>query len=351
MVKRNSSSNADSLDLLLDTLTNSFGAFLLVALIIALLWSDTSQSEAAPTNVQLKVLENLELEIDTTLQKAVNIQKRIEFLYAEVKKLPATISEEELYFVQGQLAEIITLQETQTESLNQIIELNAVIVQLADEIVSKKAAVERENKLRDRINDIVQDQRAKMQDITKEIESAKQTLVQLKGQLNQKIQSAQRLRRSLEEQLAEAEAGKQYRNIVFPRVGSTNGTQVTLILKAGSLYQYRSEYLAESERGYIRVPPFFLPRDSNGSFIPEGTYQLRGGIKVGNIRNIANFLDVRLPAANDDLYFVRIFVWRDSFASWNEIRVELTKRKYRYQLVPMNPTDLIGFGKIKKHVQ
>mgnify|MGYP005657417459 FL=1 len=116
MVKRNSTANADSLDLLLDTLTNSFGAFLLVALLIAILVTDTSQSEAAPSNVQLKVLENLELEIDTLLKEAENLQNRIEFLYAEVKRLPATISEEEVHLLKGQLAEILVLQEEQTET-------------------------------------------------------------------------------------------------------------------------------------------------------------------------------------------------------------------------------------------
>jgi hypothetical protein len=350
MVKRNSSSNADSLDLLLDTLTNSFGAFLLVALIVALLVTDTSQSDAAPTNVQLKVLENLELEIDTFLQKAVNIQKRIDFLYAAIKKLPATISEEEVYFLQGQLAEIISLQETQTKSLNQIMELHAAIVQLADEIVSKKAAVERENKLRDRIDDIVQEQSAKMRKITKEIESAQKTLVQLQQQLNQKIESAQRLRLSLKEQLAKAEAGNQYRKVFFPRVKPTGNTQISLFLKAGSLYQYKIQYLEQSDKGYIQVPPSLL-RDSNNSFLPAGTYRLSDGIKVANVRNIVKFLDERLRGANVDLYFVRIYVWKDSFASWNGIRVELAKRKYRYQLVPLNPTEKISFGYSDKRVQ
>jgi len=346
MVKRNSSSNADSLDLLLDTLTNSFGAFLLVALIIALLVTDTSQSEAAPTNVQLKVLENLELEIDTFLQKAVNIQKRIDFLYAEVKKLPATISEEDVYFVQGQLAEILTLQKTQTESLNEIIELNAAIVELADEIVSKKAAVERERKLRDRVDDIVQDQREKLQEITKEIQSAQKTLVQLKEQLNQKIQSAQRLRLSLKEQLAEAEAGNQYRQIVFPRVTTSSLSQFAIILKDGLLHIYDPEYLT----AYLDAS-YLVPSEEGCMNINGTRYRFTKGSRVVNARDIARILNEQLSGTSVNSHYIKIFVWAESpepisFRSWNSIRIFLSspERRFKYDLVPMENGGILFTG-------
>ena len=314
MVRRNSKSNDDSLDLLLDTLTNSLGAFLLVALLIALLVTDTSQSEPAPTDDQLQVLENLELEIDTFLQQAANLQTRIDFIYTEVKKLPATISEEEVHLLKGQLAEIIELQEEQTKALMQIIELNAAIVQLADENSNKKTVTERENKLKDRIDDIVKNQSSKMREMKKEVESAQRLLSRLKEQLVQK----------------KSDSGKQNREVLFPKVSSTNKQQFVIILKAGWLYNLKAENIVRSDTGYLHIR--------------GNKYRLRNGVKVANVRNIVGVITARLSGANVNTDYIKIFVWDDTFATWNVIRMELARRGYKYDLTPMDKIQVIVVG-------
>jgi hypothetical protein len=329
MVKRNSTANADSLDLLLDTLTNSFGAFLLVALLIAILVTDTSQSEAAPSNVQLKVLENLELEIDTLLKEAENLQNRIEFLYAEVKRLPATISEEEVHLLKGQLAEILVLQEEQTETLNRIVELNATIVELAAEIANKKDATERENRLQDNIDDIVDDQNAKMRELKIEVASSQRVLLSLKEQLDKK----------------EENSGKQQREIQYPRVRDVeekdaNGNRIEqfpFVLKAGSLYHLTSNDLVPSNTGYIQL---------KGKL-----YRLTQGVKIVDVRNITELFDRVLSRVDPTSIYIKIFVWEDSFTSWNEFRMELGKLGHRFQLVPMAANAKIYSGSSKGRVQ
>jgi hypothetical protein len=323
MVRRNSKSNEDSLDLLLDTLTNSLGAFLLVALLIALLVTDTSRSEPAPTDAQLQVLENLELEIDTFLHQAANLQTRIDFIYSEVKKLPATISEEEVHLLKGQLAEIIELQEEQTKALIRIIELNAAIVQLADENFKKKAVTERENKLKDRIDEIVKNQSAKMRELKKEVESAQRLLRSLKEQLVQK----------------QSDSGKQNREVLFPRVSSTNKQQFVIILKTGWLYNLKAENIVQSDTGYL---------DIRGN-----KYRLTNGVKVADVRNIVGIITAGLSGANVNTDYIKIFIWDDSFATWNAIRMDLARRGYKYDLTPMDKTQviLIGGGSSSGRVQ
>jgi len=323
MVKRNSNANDGSLDLLLDTLTNSFGAFLLVALLIALLVTDTSQSEAAPSDIEMRVLENLELEIDTFLQQAANLQKRIDFLYAATKNLPSTISEEEVHLLRGQLAEISELRQEQTDALNRVIELNAAIVQLADEIADKKAVTERENKLQDQLDSFVQAQSVKMREIKEEVESAQRLLLALRQQLAQKEK--------------ETETGKQHREVLFPRVSSTSREQFAMILKAGWLYNYNPQHLVQSRTGYFQIG--------------DTRYRLTKGIKVAGVRNIAGILNVRLAAANIDSDYIKIFVWDDTFASWNGIRMELARRGFKYQLVPMDNTLTIVLSDAAGRVQ
>ena len=323
MVRRNSKSNEDSLDLLLDTLTNSLGAFLLVALLIALLVTDTSRSEPTPTDAQLQVLENLELEIDTFLHQAANLQTRIDFIYSEVKKLPATISEEEVHLLKGQLAEIVELQEEQTKALIRIIELNAAIVELADENFKKKAVTERENKFKDRIDEIVKNQSAKMRELKKEVESAQRLLRSLKEQLVQK----------------QSDSGKQNREVLFPRVSSTNKQQFVIILKTGWLYNLKPENIVQSDTGYL---------DIRGN-----RYRLTNGVKVANVRNIVGIITAGLSGANVNTDYIKIFVWDDSFATWNAIRMDFARRGYKYDLTPMDKTQviLIGGGSSSGRVQ
>lgn len=321
MVKRNSNTNGDSLDLLLDTLTNSFGAFLLVALLIALLVTDTSQSEAAPTVEQLQVLKNLEFEIESTLQQSANLQKRIDFIYAEVKKLPETISEEEVHLLKGQLAEIIELQEAQAEALNQIIELNDAIIQLTDKIADKKELTKREHKLQERIDKIIQEQTEKIRDIKQELESSQSLLISLKQQLAKK----------------QADAGKQNRQVLFPRVSSTNAQQFTLVLKASRLYTFEQENLVRSNTGFIQIE--------------NNRYRLKKGVNVSNEEDIAAGLNARLAGASVNSHYITIFVWDDSFSSWNAIRAELTRRGYKYELTPMDNTQVIVLGNFQGRVQ
>jgi hypothetical protein len=313
MTNRNNNADGDSLDLLLDTLTNSLGAFLLVALLIALLVTDASQSETKPSNDQLQVLENLELEIDTFLQQVENLQKRIDFIYTETKKLPDTISEEQVQLLKEQLAEIIELQEEQTNALNQIAELNNTIIELADENSSKKEISERENKLQDRIDDIVKDQSIKMREIKDEITAAQQLLLTLKKQLAQN----------------KPHSDKQHREIIFPRVSSTNMQQFVLILKAGLLYNLKSQMIP-SATGFI---------ERGGAL-----YRPTNGVKVTGVSNVGAILKSRLSGASPNSDYIKIFVWDDTFSNWNAVRTELAKRRFKLDITPMDSTHVIIFG-------
>ena len=154
--------------------------------------------------------------------------------------------------------------------------------------------------------------------------------------IKEEIESAQRLLFTLKQQLAQnnTETGKQHREVLFPRVSSTSREQFAIILKAGRLYNYNPQHLVQSRTGYFQFE--------------DTMYRLTKGIKVANVRNIAGILNVRLAAANIDSDYIKIFVWDDSFASWNGIRMELARRGFKYQLVPMDNSLRIGLSEVPK---
>ncbi len=154
----------------------------------------------------------------------------------------------------------------------------------------------------------------KMRDIKDEIESAQRLLLTLKKQLAKK----------------QPQSENQHREIIFPRVSSTNKQQFAIILKAGLLYVLKPQFMTPSATGYIHAK--------------EGRYRLTNGIKVAGVRNVAGILNARLSGANANSDYILIFIWDDTFSSWNGIRTELARRGFKLDIQPMDSTQVIIIG-------
>jgi hypothetical protein len=143
MSRRRTSLENDSLDLLLDTITNTFGGILLVALLLVLLVRNTSEQQADSADeagVTLGERERLTSEVDQlrerreTLRESAQMQQQLEADFSDPQKQQLAKELGEL------LNDVNASQETESSLRSNSLKLGAEVLKLEqdrkDRIVS-----------------------------------------------------------------------------------------------------------------------------------------------------------------------------------------------------------------------
>ena len=297
--KKRSEEDSDSLDLLLDTLTNSLGAIILVALLVALLVQTTSDSIKQPEVDDMASLESLSSELALIELKIESAQEQLSALLENLSRFSDRVSVEQLEEVETALNELRQEQTAKHENIQQITGLNKEAVAMSAAVNEKKALVKQKERIAKEVSRITDNRQ--------------------KG--NQKlIESVEEMATAVEE-LTTAE-----KQITLPKVTQSNKRQYSVVIENGYLYTQLSD-MVEDQTGLLR---------------DDGRrYRLLGGLDIGDPKSAREAVVSSLDAVSPDASYLAIFIWEDSFPFWEPIRRQLSAMGYRYQLVLLMDDELI----------
>jgi hypothetical protein len=285
----------DSLDLLLDTICNTFGGILFIAMLVVILTNQLSRDAgpSAPSAESSRVLRRLRGELTesesrlTKLRQAVRQKEDLERQFADPESL-------------GLLESLRSLDDSSDELLN-----------------------ERTQKLTD-----VAESQADLEETARELERLAQRLAEAKERLQ------------LEKQRLEQEASLRSRTSEVPQQRATQKAAIPFFLKAGRFisFVHRDE---DGEIVHNEAETTILEEAPGKKYIEVVP---GAGIAVAVDGSNAADIAARLADFDKTKHFLSVFVFKDSFANFESLKNEMIRSGFEYHLVPFRDDARVYLG-------
>lgn len=277
----------DSLDLLLDTICNTFGGILFIAMLVVLLVQSTevlptTEAEAGVTPADLQLLEqdlrNLQEEL-LILQQSRSAQQKLEAQFA-----PAAARE---------LVEQRNVSQAERDRL----------------------AAERNQALAD-----LAQRQAHTRQIEQDLATLDRQVQQAEAERQQAVTSAQQEREARTQQLR------------LPVVRQTSKTQVGVILRYGRMYVWH-RYSRSGDRMGLNTAEFVVVKDRSDGLVT--TPIPSAGVPLTDGPECLQALRQRLKSFSPELFAIVPIVYGDSFTEFRYLKNALVKLGFDYELMPM----------------
>lgn len=272
-----------SLELLLDTMTNTFGGILFLAILIAI--SLESQKDE-PIDIVVKESSRLELvELQSELERLQAMKRETE----TNRDLQEQISE---HLQQG-------LSDAKLTELGQLFESQSTLMNRRTNLVSEIAAKQ------SGINDLV-----------KKMEDARAAMdLKLAEMSNLQLRFA-------------AEMKKHSRTTQLPRLRATTKSEFAIMLCYGRVYTF---YKGNRDRGSLNSEDFSIAESFMGQTMTPNPNR---GTPVDSSPRFENQFRSLLANVSPNRHYVEVIVTRDSFAEFNIVSNALVDGGWRYRPVP-----------------
>lgn len=284
---------SDSLDLLLDTICNTFGSLLFLSLLIVLMVQHRSR-EVAPTppssqaEMQLAQLQNA---IQQLQIRQANLQRVLQQSRQFARPEKVTV---ELHQWRQWQRRVKQLEENNADQVQRLASLQQAMNRLA-----------------------------------RQMEQEQQ-------QLQQQRETVARLRRQVQQQIA-----RQTREIRLPRLRTTFKDQVVLFLQEQKLFVchrvegegFRRRLVLSDECEVVSLlgQRIVMPNKDKGLPISSASPD-----RVAIRRRLRPF--------RTDSEYLHVFVWPDSFAQWRPLHEVIETLGFDYTVVPMEQDEVVGIG-------
>jgi len=297
-MSRKSSASGDSLDLLLDTICNTFGGILFISMLVVILVNaaNTEVSQSLPTEEDQQRLTEGRRRLSDTTVKLASLRRAAR----QIEQLRDRFSDPE-----------------------------------SEAVIEEMQAFQGMNEAMHESRDASLDDLASMQELINK--TAKEN-----AQMRQAIAAAQQALQTAREQL-DAEVALRSRTSKLPRQKTTTRQQVAFFLKGGKLCSFARVGLDgqlaanEAEARVIEkdgkqfaepVPGAGLPIQSDGSTLSP--------------------IVEKLKPFSKDKFFVAIVVWPDSFEEFQTVKEAVVREGHEYQLIPMAADEKVFIGEATK---
>jgi hypothetical protein len=283
-MSRRGASSGDSLDLLLDTICNTFGGILFIAMLVVILTNQMSRdsSPSEPTAENSRALRKMRGELSdsdaklTKLRQAVRQKEDLERQFADPES-------REL---------LTTLHELDDDTASMIIDRNEQLENVAES-------------------------QADLIETAKELERLTQMLAEAQLRLEQ------------EKQLLQTETALRSRTSQTPKQRATQKTPVAYFLKAGRL-------CAVAKKDENGTP---IPNEEEVRFVDdpvEGKYVEpieNAGLPITADGSNAEEIGEKLTIFDKDQHYLSVVVFKDSFANFEALKNEMIRAGFEYQLI------------------
>lgn len=281
----------DSFELFLDTITNTFGGVLLIALLIVLMIRESKES--APEISRSGPTESSEL-VQTQLLELNSNKERILQELATLKSFQKGFQTAELKTLASDLSQIIFKNHDLETNLN-----------------------------------LLKQKFAKLSNQTKQAEA---DLRNYELALSQKKQRQQQLKEELEK-----EEALRTRTMILPKERTTRKEEVAMFVESNELYVLITKSSVYSK---INAAHFGSASIFNADVNVSGSYYK---VKAGNgIALTSNSVQRELEKYSTTKYFFTFVVRSDSFDSFGFLRKHCVKNGHEYRIIPSD--GMIGEG-------
>jgi hypothetical protein len=284
-MSRKSSASSDSLDLLLDTICNTFGGVLFIAmLVIILLNMSGDQAASVPPT------PDAETQLATAQAELVRVQAELEQLRraaAEQAKLASQFSDPQ---VKSLLSNMTASQQQTTAAA-------------ATTAANLQAAADKQRDINQMASDLAALEAA--------LSRAQEQLAAVESQLKQ-------------------ERELRTRTVSLPKQKQTTKDQVAFLLQGGKLYAYM--------RIGATGTPELDPRDTKVVTVGMETFLEPvpgGGAVVNPAGGSTGTFSQKFKGWQPSQHFIAVAVWPDSFEHFPAVRQVLVEQGFEYQLLPM----------------
>lgn len=286
MSRRSHSSQSSSLDLFLDTICNTFGGIMFLAILLSVL-------------VQMRSKQKVEPKPDSSVPVS-----SVE--YEQIVSRLQTVSE----------------QRTQLLSLVSTIQRNQPSTEDAELSQIQKSVEERSNKL----DKAISDQQAAATELAKQLKSNAQLREEMDKIKKQLIEAQAAL--EVETKALDKALDDQMEVLKLPQVKSSSKRNLVILMRYGKVYFLMNEFSGEPDDKDVSITKLAggsftaSPKRGSGFQLPENTSSVE-----------------RLMRRNSpSLAVYSVIVWPDSFAEFAELKKLLISTGFQYDLQPI--TDL-----------
>ena len=285
-----------SLELLLDTICNTFGGILFIALLVSILMSQRSAEVLTkPVDQSAQAAMNrFTAELETVQQELDEARKSSELL----EQLSTRISDPEI-------KRLLSRKEDLEKSLERIERM------VSEDLVDVS---QEQKKVNETTNEIAAAQNM--------LEGAKRELDELKKRLGKAIEDNSRV------------AG-------FPIAQSTSKSQVTVCIGRGKIC-----FLEQNINGTLVDDPSQIVDMTDKKILPN----FDNGVIV-NKKDGLGSLHSKINEYKAQNHFFRIFIWKDSFETYQTFSDIIAKKRFSYEVNPMIEGDYLVKGPSNARVQ
>jgi SMC interacting uncharacterized protein involved in chromosome segregation len=285
-----------SLELLLDTICNTFGGILFIALLVSILMSQRSvEVLTKPVDQSAQAAMNrFTAELETVQQELDEARKSSELL----EQLSTRISDPEI-------KRLLSRKEDLEKSLERIERM------VSEDLVDVS---QEQKKVNETTNEIAAAQNM--------LEGAKRELDELKKRLGKAIEDNSRV------------AG-------FPIAQSTSKSQVTVCIGRGKIC-----FLEQNINGTLVDDPSQIVDMTDKKILPN----FDNGVIV-NKKDGLGSLHSKINEYKAQNHFFRIFIWKDSFETYQTFSDIIAKKRFSYEVNPMIEGDYLVKGPSNARVQ
>ena len=285
--------SASSLDLLLDTICNTFGGVVFMAILVVVLLRMTSETsgDAPPDAERQAALSALESRREESAARLATLRQAAD----QQAKLLAQMTKPE----------------------------NQPALAKLDEVKRRRDELNRDRL--DRLGDIGQAQ-IEINRLAAERESLDRALAELPGKV------ATLAAELAKEVAARSQAAR------LPMQRDTEKDEVPLLVRGGRLH---SVYLVGDDGSVAFNSAECVEHQGT---VREVTTRPGSGVKVDDSDAARHEIDVRLANLEADSFYLAIFVWPDSFTEFRRLKEIVVDRRFEYRLVPMRADGKVVMG-------
>jgi hypothetical protein len=286
--RRSEDSSAGSLDLLLDTICNTFGGILFLAILVVILLQTTQTEregtavESAPNQEQLTVLQ-LELTSALTELDALRVANDIQTQQANALRTGDERQERE------ELARLTA-------------ERNALASQRLETL-------------------------QQMADRQTEINTIQTALASLDFELVAASQGVSKLESGLKSELK-----SRSRNATLPQAKATSKQETALVVRYGRVYFVYRPNRFGTDRELNARDMIVVGEDGEFARVIPKPY---AGIKIEDTDEFSGKLREALQSYNSEHYYLALGVWEDSFREFAHLKAALVELGFQYRLIPI----------------
>jgi hypothetical protein len=291
MKRHTAAMNEDSLELLLDTICNTFGGIIFISLLVVILLSTTSDlivSTPPPRESQVDLIST-----DITRDQLTRELKELKRAVAQQQKVSGSIVSAEIL----ELVEELKRRQSEQSRL----------------LVDKSETVGETTKIQDELNKIVQD------------------AADRKSNLSAMTSQSKKLLEKLAEEIAERS-----RAAIIPKMVETQLPKRVFFLTGQKLYGP-----VFSGSGVFNKQDFIEPTPGKQSGVQVSS---SGGMKVELKGGNEHQLVSKFQGITSASFVIQIFVWPDSFEHFETVRLAAESSGLKYELTPCQENTVIQIG-------